>query len=173
MTDSVSSSNPVLQFALSEYPVDSVTTLAKQAGLTYGTVHKTIQGLYGSIPKSLAEFLASNSEYREAYWQHQYSLWVKDQLEILKEDIIEGRIEAEALYCPAERLYDYSPSFKKWRESLSYSQIDFCKTFLLHQTIINNYESGKMKNLPVSLKERLKYLGCSEEYIKALGELPV
>ena len=165
--------NPVEQYAKEEFPVDSITALAKASGVTYGTVHKTIQGLYSSIPKSLAEYLGSHSEYREPYWQTKYSLWVQQELEILKTDIARGALEATALFVPPSNLLEQYASFKEWRESLSYSQIDFCKTFHLHQTIMNNYENGKMQNLPESLKERLRFLGMTEDYIKAVGELSV
>lgn len=167
------STNPVETYAKEEFPIDSITKLASASGITYGTVHKTIQGLYSAIPASLAAYIASNSEYGEAYWQNEYHLWQQKELAILKADIERGAMDATALFIPADSLASYYGSFKAWRESLSYSQIDFCKTFLLHQTIINNYESGKMKNLPQSLKDRLKFLGASDKYIKAVGELPV
>lgn len=165
--------NPVEEYAKEEFPVDSITSLAKASGVTYGTVHKTIQGLYGAIPKSLAEYLGSNSEYREPYWQTKYSLWQKDELEILRNDIKEGKVEATVLFLSPAQLAENYATFTAWRNSLSYSQIDFCKTFLLHQTIINNYESGKMVSLPVSLKERLTFLGMTDDYIKAVGDLSV
>ena len=96
-----------------------------------------------------------------------------EELAILRSDISRGAIEATALFVPAGELRERYSSFKLWRQSLSYSQIDFCKTFLLHQTIINNYEAGKMKSLPVSIKFRLRFLGMSDDYIKAVGDLPV
>jgi len=165
--------NPVEQYAKEEFPVDSITSLANAAGITYGTVHKTIQGLYTNIPKSLVAYLTNNSEYSEIYWQTKYRLWVEEELEILKNDIARGALEATALFVPAGEIVARYGTFKSWRESLSYSQIDFCKTFHLHQTIMNNYEAGKMQSLPVSLRKRLKFLGMSPEYIKAVGELRV
>lgn len=165
--------NPVEKYAKEEFPFDSITSLAKAAGVGYGTVHKTIQGLYSAIPTKLADFMTMHSHRTSAEWQAKYSLWVEEELAILKTDIEAGHIEAEALFCPAEKLYDNYRAFNQWRQSLSYSQIDFCKTFLLHQAIIGKYEAGQMQNLPVSLKERLAYLGMSTEYIKAVGELPV
>jgi hypothetical protein len=163
--------NPVERYAHEEFPVDSITALATAAGITYGTVHKTIQGLYSAIPKSLVTYIARHSDYPADYWQGLYSEWQRSELSILKEDIKEGRIEAAALYVPAERIASDYANFTAWRNSLSYSQIDFCKTFLIHQTILNNYESGKMKALPVSIKERLQFLGLSDDYIKAVGDL--
>ena len=165
--------NPVEAYAKEEFPFDSITSLATSAGVGYGTVHKTIQGLYSSIPTKLADYMTMHSHRTTAEWQAKYSLWVEEELAILKTDIERGAIEAQALFVPADIVKLYYVNFKAWRESLSYSQIDFCKTFLLHQGIISKYESGLMQSLPVSLKERLKYLGMSEDYIKAVGELKV
>jgi hypothetical protein len=115
-------------------------------------------------------------------WQEEYSLWVQAELEILLLDIRTGKIEAEAFFVPSSKLKETYATFTDWRTSLSYSQIDFCKTFLLHQAIINRYESGLMKNLPDSLIERVKFIlnGLFDitddsvgEYIKALSELPI
>lgn len=163
--------NPVERYAHEEFPVDSITRLADAAGITYGTVHKTIQGLYSAIPKSLVEYIARNSDYPASYWQGLYQEWQKSELYILKEDIRGGKIEATALFVNAGAIQSTYGTFKSWREALSYSQMDFCKTFLVHQTILNNYESGKMKSLPVSIKDRLRFLGMSDDYIKAVGEL--
>ena len=171
MTDHV---NPVEKYAKEEFPFDSITSLAKAAGVGYGTVHKTIQGLYSSIPTKLAAYMTMNSHRTTKEWQAKYSLWVQEELDILKSDIARGAIEATALFIPAESLRShYHNDFIEWRKSLSYSQIDFCKTFLLHQGIVGKYESGHMQNLPVSLKERLSYLGMTDDYIKAVGELKV
>jgi hypothetical protein len=165
--------NPIERYAEEEFPVGSITALANAADVTYGTVHKTIQGLYTKIPAKLAEFVAANSEYDEAYWQTEYSLWITKELEILKNDIIQGKFEAEALFVPAERIAECYVDFSSWREALSYSQVDFCKTFLLHQGIINKYELGQMKNIPVSLVERLRFLEKDTDYINAIDDLPI
>jgi len=165
--------NPVERYAKEEFPQDSITALANAADVTYQTVHKTIQGLYSSIPAKLATYISQNSDNSVEEWQRFYSLWVNSEVEILKNDIKAGHLEVTALFLSPERVKAVYPSFSDWRKSLSYSQIDFCKTFLLHQGIIGKYESGQMANLPVSLRERLSYLGMSDEYIKAVGELPV
>jgi hypothetical protein len=170
-TQNPANSNPVERYAHEEFPIDSITSLANAAGVTYGTVHKTIQGLYSAIPKSLVTYIAKHSDYPADYWQDLYNKWQHQELTILRDDIKGGKIEATALYVSPSSIGSTYGSFKSWRESLSYSQMDFCKTFLVHQTILNNYENGKMKSLPVSIKERLKFLGMSDDYIKAVGEL--
>ena len=165
--------NPVETYAKEEFPFDSITSLANAAGVGYGTVHKTIQGLYSAIPGKLADYMTMHSHRTVLEWQAKYSLWVEEELEILRADIVRGAIEAETLFISPENIPLHFIHFFAWRQSLSYSQIDFCKTFLLHQGIISKYESGQMQNLPVSLKERLKFLGMSDDYIKAVGELKV
>lgn len=165
--------NPVEKYAEEEFPFGSITALANAADVTYGTVHKAIQGLYSRIPAKLAEYMAKNSDTTEAEWQELYSLWVKKELEILKNDIIQGKFEAEALFVPAQNISEIYADFSAWREALSYSQVDFCKTFLLHQGIINKYELGQMKNIPVSLVERLRFLDKDTAYINAIDDLPI
>jgi hypothetical protein len=165
--------NPIERYAEEEFPIGSITALANAADVTYGTVHKAIQGLYSKIPVKLAEYIAANSEYDVAYWQNEYSLWITKELEILKNDIIQGKFEAEALFVPAERIAERYSDFTVWREALSYSQVDFCKTFLLHQGIINKYELGQMKNIPVSLVSRLRFLEKDTDYINAIDDLPI
>lgn len=165
--------NPVERYAEEEFPFGSITALANAAEVTYGTVHKAIQGLYSNIPKKLAEYMAANSERSIDEWQTEYSLWVTKELEILKNDIIQGKFEAEALFVPAERIASTYTDFSSWREALSYSQVDFCKTFLLHQGIINKYELGQMKNLPISLVGRLRFLEKDTAYINAIEDLPI
>lgn len=165
--------NPVERYAKEEFPQDSITRLAEAADITYGTVHKTIQGLYSSIPVKLATYMAQNSDNSIEEWQRFYSLWVNTELAVLKTDIERGHLEATALFLSPARVKEAYPTFVDWRKSLSYSQIDFCKTFLMHQGILGKYESGQMVNLPVSLRERLRYLGMTDDYIKAVGDLPV
>lgn len=165
--------NPVEKYAEEHFPYGSITNLAKAAEVSYGTVHKTIQGLYSAIPEKLAAHMANNSDYSIEEWQSLYSLWEKKELEILKNDIAQGNIEAEALFVPSESIPQKYKTFSDWREALSYSQVDFCKTFLLHQGIINKYELGQMKHIPVSLMERLMFLGKDMAYINAIEELPI
>lgn len=165
--------NPVEAFAEEQFPTGSITALANAADVTYGTVHKTTQGLYSTIPKKLADYMAQNSDYTVKEWNKLYLLWIGKELEILRNDIKAGHMEAEAFFVPPVDLSKKYPDFASWRMALSYSQVDFCKTFLMHQAILNKYELGHMKNIPVSLVERLRFLGLSQEYINAVDDLPV
>lgn len=165
--------NPVLLYAEEEFPNnDSITRLAEASGITYQTVHKTVRGLYSTIPVKLVTYMTMNSDYTTDEWNKLYSLWIKRQMVVLKGMIELGRFEAVALITAPAKLSSFYADFTAWRESLSSSQMDFCKTFMMHQAIISKYEAGQMYRLPESLVERLKFLGVSVEYINALEKLP-
>lgn len=175
--------NPIETFIHENYADKrGATGFAKDSGVTYQTVHKAILGLHTIIPESMVRTLARESDFTIEYWQEQYRLWVKKELEILCADISTGKLEAEALFVPAYELKNQYANFTEWRESLSYSQIDFCKTFLMHQAVLQKYEAGNMKTLPASLVERLTYvldkvMDYSDQeiqsYIFALKRLPI
>src|SRR4030095_6449625 len=177
--------NPVESFVEKYVGRGGFSQLAKESDTSYQSVHKTVLGLYKSIPPKIASHMArilseestlthdgikSNtyiSPYEaERQLQKEYTEWTNQGVKDLIEDIRCGRIEAEALFVPAHKLSEHYPTFKAWRQSMSYSQIDFCKTFLLHQAIINKYENGEMKDLPVSLVDRI------EQLLQALFDYP-
>jgi hypothetical protein len=174
--------NPVQRYINEHYAHrGGATGLAKDAGVGYQTVHKTVMGLYSSIPATLAAHMARTSDYNQEHWQNEYSLWIEKEVEVLINDIKSGALEAEAFFVPSSNLGNQYATFSEWREALSYSQIDFCKTFLLHQAILQKYESGNMKNLPKSLEDRIKRIleaifDIDElsvaRYIKAVKNLP-
>lgn len=151
--------NPIQDYIDENYKHRSgATGLAKDVGVGYQTVHKATMGLYTSIPTKLVEFMARTTEYNIDEWQKLYSLWVEKELRILVNDIKTGALEAEAFFVPPINLNTQYKNFSEWREALSYSQIDFCKTFLLHQAIIQKYEAGTMKAMPESLVSRVRYV---------------
>lgn len=174
--------NPITLYCNEAYPTHNntpqgKTLLAKNAGVSWATVHKASLGLYSTIPVKLVNYMAANpvgeADHTAFRWNILYNKYVKEMMHILKEDIDHGRIECSALFFAPQDLHKHFADFTEWRESMSYSQMDFCKTFLLHQAILSNYEKGDMKDLPESLKERLRFLGKTEEYIKAVANLPI
>jgi transcriptional regulator with XRE-family HTH domain len=171
--------NPVEVFVENHITKGGYSTLAKLSATSYQMVHKTMLGLYKNIPTRIVQYMAeviseetrTNHDYispaeAERQLQRDYQEWCDQGIKDLIEDIRCGRIEAEALFVPANKLQEHYPTFKAWRESMSYSQIDFCKTFYLHQAIINKYESGGMVSLPASLVHRV------EQLLEALFEYP-
>jgi hypothetical protein len=182
MTPHSANPNPVQLYINEHYAhKGGATGFAKDAGVAYQSVHKTTLGLYSSIPTNLAAHMARTSDYTQEEWQKRYSLWVDKELDILINDIKSGALEAEAFFVPSSNLENTYPTFSAWREALSYSQIDFCKTFLMHQAILQKYEAGNMKNLPKSLEDRIKKILFAifdidelsvARYIKAVKNLP-
>ena len=153
------------------------TTLAEHSKVDRQTIHKAQMGLYSALPSKLTLFMAANpvgeADHSVVTWNTHYKDFIKYEMKKLKVAVAEGTIEAEALFTKPESLAKYYPTFTDWRKSLSYSQIDFCKTFLLHQAIVSKYEAGQMKNMAQSIVDRLRYLGLSSAYIVALENLPV
>lgn len=174
--------NPITKFVNEYYQHRSgITGFAKDINVGYQTIHKATLGLHSHIPPRLLSHMAKVSNTPSEEIEKEYSLWVQKELAILLLDIRTGKLEAEAFFVPASKLAEIYPTFSDWRRALSYSQIDFCKTFLLHQAIIQRYEAGLMKNLPESLKDRVRYILCgifdlTEEtvnsYLWALSNLP-
>lgn len=181
--------NPIKKFVDEFYKHRSgISGFASEINVGYQTIHKAVLGLHSHIPPRIVSHMASVSNIPVEEWQAEYSIWVNKELDILLLDIRNGKIEAEAFFVPASNLANKYADFTEWRSSLSYSQIDFCKTFLLHQAIINRYETGLMKNLPESLISRVTFIleglfGGSNgsllstdsvaAYIKALESLPI
>lgn len=174
--------NPIQKFVNEYYKHRSgITGFAKDINVGYQTIHKATMGLHSHIPPRLLDHMAKTSGVPKEEWEKDYADWVDKELRILLLDIRTGKIEAEAFFVPSSKLAETYPTFSDWRRSLSYSQIDFCKTFLLHQAIIQRYEAGLMKNLPESLKDRVRFILCgifdmTEEsvnsYLWALTNLP-
>jgi DNA-binding transcriptional regulator YiaG len=126
------------------------------------------------------EVMPKNRLDKRALWELSYELWVKFRVRTIAEDIQEERIDADAFFVPANMLDKNYKSFRQWRESLSYSQMDFCKTFFIHQAILYKYESGQMKNLPESIRDRVLEIvtflygsSAANAYVYALSQLPV
>lgn len=175
--------NPITKFLHENYSYRGGNTgFAKDAGVSYQTVHKAQMGLYPRIPKKLLAAMVRDSDLNAREWDEEYSLWVQSELDILVSDISSGKLEAEALFVPGYNLSKQYKDFTEWRQALSYSQIDFCKTFLIQQTILQKYEAGDMQNFPISLKERMTYvvkkvLDISEElaaaYVIQVANLPI
>lgn len=169
--------NPITQY-LKCSPQHNKTTIASDSGVTWQTINKAMLGLYSSIPIKLVNFMVANPpegtmhKWTISDYYREYQSFIDASMATVKEDIKAGRMEAVAFFVTPVEINKRYKSFTEWRASLSYSQMDFCKTFMLHQGIVSKYESGQMKNLPQSLVDRLRYMGLSAEYINAVESLP-
>lgn len=169
------SQNPIVQFVERNHSnpeISSFKNFARACGVSEQTISKINKGLYNHLPPSVAKTLAYYSAQPMTAWGMAYNAWREECIQMLKKDIEEGRIEADALYLNAEEIPERFESFVDWRRSLNSSLMGFCTEFYLHQGTMYRFESGEGFELPVTLQERLLFLGCNEEYINALKRLP-
>lgn len=176
--------NPIDLYISEAYPVHNnsprgKTLLAENADVGWSTVHKTSLGLYTYIPVKLVNYMAANpvgdADHSSIKWNEMYRAFVAKELDLLSAEVVDEGPKGKyaALFVDPKDFPKIFPSFVEWRESLSISQMDFCKTFLIHQGILNKYEDGQMKKLPQSVKDRLRYVGQSDSYIRSVGALVV
>jgi hypothetical protein len=139
------------------------TTLADIARLGYSIVHRTDLGLYDSIPPKLNQFFRTITG--ETRWNIQYLNYKKAMLANHKQ-IVQGRVW---LSVDTHRF----ESWTQFRELVADSQMEFAKLFLINPAILQHFESGKTKFLPIVIMNRLKYFGMSPENVATLSNLPV
>lgn len=174
-SEELEAQNPVAQFVQRNHSnpeISSFKNFARSCGVSEQTIAKIIKGLYNHLPPSVAQTLAYYSAQPVTAWGQAYNSWREECIRMLKKDIEDGRIEADAIFLSADEIPKQFESFVDWRRSLNSSLMGFCSEFYLHQGTMYRFESGEGFDLPVALKERLLFLGCNEEYIRALKRLP-
>ena len=174
-TDESVTANPVVQFVhrnRSNPEISSFKNFARACGVSEQTISKINKGLFNQLPPAVSNTLSYFSAQPVEAWEKAYEAWRDECISMLKKDIEEGRIEADAIFLNAEEIPQRFESFVDWRRSLNSSLMGFCAEFYLHQGSMYRFESGEGFDLPVALKERLIFLGCNDEYIRALRRLP-
>lgn len=169
------SQNPVVQFVEQNHrntEISSFKAFARTCGVSEQTIVKINKGLYNHLPPTVAKTLSDYSGQPMSAWGMAYNAWRDECIAMLKKDIEEGRIEADAIFLDAKEIPERFESFVDWRRSLNSTLMGFCTEFYLHQGTMYRFESGEGFELPVALTERLLFLGCNEEYIRALKLLP-
>lgn len=167
--------NPVVQFIArnnANTQIANFKNFARTCGVSEQTITKINKGLYNQLPPTVAKTLAYFSGQSINAWGMAYKSWREECIRMLKLDIEQGRIEADALFLDAEEIPEKFESFVDWRRSLNSSLMGFCSEFYLHQGTMYRFESGEGFEIPVELHNRLLFLGCNEDYIKALKRLP-
>lgn len=139
------------------------STLAGIAGIGYSIVHRTDMGLYDSIPPKLNVFFKRISG--EERWNIAYLNYKKALLQQHKE-LVSPRLW---LKVPTKKY----ASWTEFREVVADTQMEFSKLFLINPAILQHYESGLTKYLPIVIMNRLKYFGMSPEDVAYLSNLPV
>jgi hypothetical protein len=143
------------------------TTLAIIANVGYSIVHRTDLALYDSMPPKLYAYLRSVAPPSEGY-----PLWNVAYMDYKRFLLTEHR----SIVFPRLWLRVPTNRFETWtefRELVADTQMEFSKLFLINPAILQHFESGKTKYLPIVIKNRLEYFGMSGENIAYLAELPV
>lgn len=155
------------------FPEDvNKTVLAEKAGVGYAVVHRTDICLYDEIPPKLLKYLEENEPelliHREGVSQYDYSQFKQFMLRLRKAELS----TASHFWLFGDLAFKYV-DFIDWREAVASSTMEFCRIFYINPTILQNYESGSTKHLPVVIRKRLQYFGMSPKQIEFLSEAPV
>jgi hypothetical protein len=139
------------------------STLAEIANVGYSIVHRTDLALYDTMPPKLHSFMTRVD--KDTLWGIKYVAYKKEMLEERK------RLLTPRMWLKVPtRKYD---SWIEFREIVADTQMEFAKLFLINPAILQHYEAGSTKFLPVVIKKRLEYFGMPPENIAYLAELPV
>lgn len=161
------SENEEITTALKDHSAKELnkTTLADIAGIGYSIVHRTDLGLYDSLPPRLNSFFRKIDPDPKHHWNVAY-LNYKKALLVEHKEIVSPRLW---LRVPTNRY----ASWTEFRELVADTQMEFAKLFLINPAILQHYESGTTKYLPVVIMNRLRYFGMAPEDVAYLSELPV
>jgi len=146
--------------------------LASQANITPNALIKYEQGLYPEpspkILTALTTALDQDSDYPGVLTKAYYN-WRMDKL-----------LDARVVFRHNHVVRGLHPTggispFVCWRLYHLHisSRLEFCKLLVLHPAVVQKYEEGQMRTMPVSLYETLVLVGIekdSVDYLKLLGE---
>lgn len=148
------------------------TLLAERASVGYAIVHRTDICLYDEVPPKLQEYLTNNEAdlltHIDGVSRYDYQQFKRHLLNLRKAELATAR----PFWLFGDLSFRYV-DFMEWREAVADSTMEFCRIFYINPTILQNYESGSTKNLPVVIKNRLRYFGMSSKQIEFLSEAPV
>lgn len=125
--------------------------LASLAGVTEQVVLKTEQGLYPAIPPSMyavARVLDPSINLEALAFT--YENWILQELDTVR--------------LPPTNNYGTPNEFIQWRAHLCLlnkvpnSVNSFCKLMKINPYVIQKYEAGRLKQVPVQLIERIAYI---------------
>jgi DNA-binding XRE family transcriptional regulator len=126
--------------------------LASVCGITEQVVLKSEQGVFPTLPPSILEGLHTLSGDSKENIELSYEDWIKRELKDVK--LPTGRDAA---------IRDFV-LFKTWMKSIcELNEVpvtinSFCGLIKIHPYVIQKYVSGKMKEAPRQLVERIKYI---------------
>lgn len=126
--------------------------LAIRAGITEQVVLKAEQGLYPTLPPSLLRTVAYLTGLSQTRVETNYEEWIKSELSHVK-------LPSASHHMVTDRI-----NFVNWRSTVcGMNQVpdsvnSFCKLMKIHPYVIQKYESGKMKGVPIQLIERIVFI---------------
>lgn len=127
---------------------------ASIAGVTEQVILKTEQGLYPTMPPSVLYSFGHLSNLSVGLIEAMYEDWINQELRTVKLP------QAVGLYDAWTSRYE----FRGWRtvvcrlNDVSDTVNSFCKLFKMNPYVIQKYESGKLKQTPLQLVERVAYM---------------
>ena len=126
--------------------------LAEQAHITEQVVLKAEQGLYPTLPPSLLRMVSQLSELAPGLIEANYEAWINEELKKTKLPSVGNQMVTNPV------------NFKEWRQKVCElndvpnSVNGLCKLLKIHPYVIQKYESGRMKGVPIQLIERIAYI---------------
>jgi DNA-binding XRE family transcriptional regulator len=126
--------------------------LADRSNITEQVVLKAEQGLYPTMPPSLLRQLAYLTGNSSERIEEEYEAWIREELTKVKLPSTSNSMVTDRI------------NFINWRSAVcgmngvSDNVNSFCKLMKIHPYVIQKYESGKMKGVPIQLIERIAYI---------------
>ena len=144
--------NPIKAYR-AEYHL-SQRDLSSLCGITEQVVLKAEQGVFPTMPPSLLEGLATLTGDSKTHIEQSYEDWIKRELrtvdlpDSLSDKLLRDHILFKDSYLPAVcRLNNVPVTINS-----------FCALIKIHPYVIQKYVSGKMKETPRQLLERIEYI---------------
>ena len=126
--------------------------LAQRANITEQVVLKAEQGLYPTLPPSLLRTTDYLAGLPQNSIENRYEAWIDEEL-------LKVKLPSASHHMVTDRI-----NFVNWRSTVcGMNQVpdsvnSFCKLMKIHPYVIQKYESGKMKGVPVQLIERIVFI---------------
>jgi transcriptional regulator with XRE-family HTH domain len=139
--------NPITEFR-KEYRYTQ-RFIAGYAGITEQVVLKAEQGLYPTLPPSLLRAVSHLQGVTESSFEERYENWINESLAAVK------------LPSVGDHMVTNRVTFVEWRSTVcGMNHVPdninaFCKLMKIHPYVIQKYESGKMKGVPIQLIQRI------------------
>lgn len=128
---------------------------AKLACVTEQVVLKAEQGLYPTLPPSIMRVAVTESNLSVGLIEAMYEDWILQELRDVK---------LPTTFVPSQVGFYTPDQFIGWRavvcrmNGVPNSVNGFCKLFKINPYVIQKYEGGKMKSIPLQLVERIAFI---------------